>query len=112
MVRHYSRKCRTHSKIRLAGTVLVYDLSESLPHIGHGPNDVDVFPTHYLPIHQSAVRAVCWINAPTASTFGTLDYSTGPHIIASGGYDGCEMLTDLRQGSSSLLNRTRGATSL
>lgn len=95
----------------LSGSVLVYDLSESLYCDGRIIDPI-IFPTHYLPIHQSAVRAVCWINAPTTSLLGTLDYSTGPHIIASAGYDGCEILTDLREGSSNLLNRTRGSTFL
>jgi len=35
-----------------------------------------------------------------------------PTVIASGGYDGMECLTDIREGRRSVVNRTRGPSHL
>ena len=67
-----------------------------------------VIPTHYFSIHQSAVRTVRWIKEPAVSADGHPDFSGDPLIIASGGYDGCEIFTDIRDGIGNIANRTRG----
>jgi hypothetical protein len=64
-------------------------------------------PTHYFPVHQSAIRAIAWIKAPQARP-GESTVTAGPYIIASGGYDGVECITDIREGQGNAMNRTRG----
>lgn len=66
-----------------------------------------VFPTHYVPVHQSAIRAISWIRVPTMSGTGK-QTADNPTVVASGGYDGMECVTDLREGVGNVLNRTRG----
>lgn len=66
-----------------------------------------IFPTHYLTIHQSAIRALAWIRTPSESGSGPLT-AENPTVIASGGYDGVECLTDIRDPTGNTLNRTRG----
>lgn len=68
----------------------------------------DLLPTHNLSIHQSAIRALCWIKAPPSRPSGALRKDGNPTIIASGGYDGVECMTDIREGHGSVMNRTRG----
>ncbi|KAM6500158.1 hypothetical protein JOM56_003172 [Amanita muscaria] len=67
----------------------------------------DLLPTHYLSIHQSAIRALCWIKAPPSWPSGAVRKDGSPTIIASGGYDGVECITDIREGHGSVMNRTR-----
>ena len=69
----------------------------------------DLLPTHYLSIHQSAIRALCWIKAPPCLPSGAVLRNDNPTVIASGGYDGVECLTDIREGHGSVMNRTRGS---
>jgi transcription factor C subunit 6 len=68
----------------------------------------NILPTHYLTVHQSAIRAIAWIRAPPASSTGVPRTDQDPTVIASGGYDGVECLTDVREGSGCVTNRTRG----
>jgi WD40 repeat protein len=68
----------------------------------------DILPTHYLTIHQSAIRALAWIRAPALSGSGTSLIAEDPTVIASGGYDGVECLTDIRDPHGNVMNRTRG----
>lgn len=68
---------------------------------------LDILPTHHFTVHQSAVRVLAWARTPVSSGSGERT-ADNPTIIASGGYDGLECLTDIREVSGSLLNRTRG----
>ncbi|KAG6809966.1 hypothetical protein H0H92_013879 [Tricholoma furcatifolium] len=67
----------------------------------------DILPTHYITVHQSAIRAIAWIRAPAATASGTPRTDSDPTVIASGGYDGMECMTDIREGHGSVMNRTR-----
>ncbi|KAF7976766.1 hypothetical protein HWV62_5766 [Athelia sp. TMB] len=64
-------------------------------------------PTHYFNVHQSAIRALTWIRAPPVSTSGISMAQADPTVIASGGHDGMECITDLRAPQGNIINRTR-----
>jgi len=49
---------------------------------------------------------------PSSSGPGDPMLDEDPTIIASGGYDGMECLTDIREGRRSVVNRTRGSSHL
>lgn len=68
----------------------------------------DIMPTHFITVHQSAIRALAWVRAPPASPTGEIRNDLDPTIIASGGYDGTQCLTDIRQATGYTINRTRG----
>jgi transcription factor C subunit 6 len=78
-------------------------------------------PTHYIPVHQSAIRALAWVCAPPPSTVNTdadadtvadgMDYTSDPYIIASGGYDGVTALTPLPMRQGFVVTRTRAVIS-
>lgn len=68
----------------------------------------DLLPTHYIINHQSGVRALSWIRVPQTTSDGTPLTSEDPTVIASGGYDGVECLTDIRELAGHIMNRTRG----
>lgn len=70
----------------------------------------DLLPTHYITAHQSAIRAIAWIRAPSGSNSGVRTLDEDPTVIASGAYDGMECLTDIRVGRASVMNRTRGSS--
>ena len=70
----------------------------------------DLLPSHYLTVHQSAIRSITWVRAPPLSSSGQLRVDQDPTIIVSVGYDGLECLTDLREGRGTVMNRTRGTT--
>ncbi|KAH9484533.1 Transcription factor tau subunit sfc6 [Psilocybe cubensis] len=91
------------------GAILVYDIGSALRSYGDfsQPTIVDLLPTYYLLVHQSAVRALSWIRAPPCSSSGTPAIDQDPIVIASAGYDGMECLTDIREGRGSVMNRTR-----
>ncbi|KAG5644404.1 hypothetical protein DXG03_008571 [Asterophora parasitica] len=91
------------------GIIAVYDLGPCLKAID-SPNHPlinDLLPTHYLTVHQSAIRALAWIRAPPATSTGTPRTNGDPTVITSGGYDGMECMTDIREGHGSVMNRTR-----
>ncbi|KAJ7695972.1 hypothetical protein B0H17DRAFT_1198295 [Mycena rosella] len=91
------------------GTVAVYHLGQALK-ASCGPNPtlpVDILPSHYLTIHQSAIRALTWIRAPPSLPSGAPRVDADPTVIVTGGYDGLECLTDIREGHGSIMNRTR-----
>jgi len=73
-----------------------------------GPIVTDLRPSHYLTVHQSAIRALAWIQAPPSSASGEPNMDEDPTVIASGGYDGVECLLDIREGRGAIMNRTRG----
>ncbi|EJD05772.1 uncharacterized protein FOMMEDRAFT_104009 [Fomitiporia mediterranea MF3/22] len=87
------------------GSIAVYNIHEAL--VKDSTRDSEILPTHYLSIHQSAVRSIKWIPIPSAAADGSLKFTHSPTKIASGGYDGCEIVTDLRDGWGCILNRTR-----
>ena len=93
-----------------SGTIAVYTIKPALQMAAasdHGPV-TDLLPTHYLSVHQSAIRAVAWIRAPPSWPSGKSRFDQGPTMIASAGYDGVECLTDIREGRGAIMNRTRG----
>ncbi|KAF9218317.1 hypothetical protein BS17DRAFT_791722 [Gyrodon lividus] len=85
------------------GCIAVYDIKNALAS-GDGSN---ILPTHFISVHQSAIRALAWIPVPPASSTGVPATSGDPTVIASGGYDGVECLTDLREPHGNVVNRTR-----
>lgn len=54
------------------------------------------------------MRALAWIRAPPSSASGISLFTEDPTVIASGGYDGVECLTDIRDPHGNVMNRTRG----
>lgn len=52
-------------------------------------------------MHQSAIRTLTWVRVPDR-------HGNGPTVIASGGYDGLQCLTDIRELGGHVFNRTRG----
>ncbi|EIW84695.1 WD40 repeat-like protein [Coniophora puteana RWD-64-598 SS2] len=86
------------------GCIAIYDVGNAFKH-GHGP---DILPTHYLPTHQSAVRALSWVRVSPSSSSGEDEGEPNdPTVLASGGYDGTEVLTDIREVKGYVVNRTR-----
>lgn len=66
-------------------------------------------------MHQSAIRSITWILAAPVSTIGEIEKEKNPTIISTGGYDGCLMFLDLREGhytSGNVVNRARGLSLL
>ncbi|CAK5284390.1 unnamed protein product [Mycena citricolor] len=91
------------------GTLAVFHLGQVLKNCaGSNPALAQrVLPSHYLTIHQSAIRALTWIRAPPSLATGEPRTDGDPTVIATGGYDGLECLTDIRDGHGSIMNRTR-----
>ncbi|KAI0063453.1 hypothetical protein BV25DRAFT_1915354 [Artomyces pyxidatus] len=87
------------------GSIAVYDIGHAL-RAGKGP-ETGILPTHYISVHQSAIRALSWVRAPTLSGKGQILTGEDPTVLASGGYDGLECLTDIREPSGNIMNRTR-----
>lgn len=85
------------------GYVAVYDIGNAL----RTGQDRNILPTHYISIHQSAVRALAWIRVPPANGSGVPSTSEDPTVLATGGYDGLECLTDIREPHGNVVNRTR-----
>ncbi|KAK7048195.1 pre-mRNA splicing factor [Favolaschia claudopus] len=91
------------------GIIAVYHLGQVLKDCS-GPDPAlptDILPTHYLTVHQSAIRAIAWVRAPPSWPSGAPRLDGDPTVICSGGYDGLECLTDIREGHCSVMNRTR-----
>jgi transcription factor C subunit 6 len=86
----------------------VYNIAEALNTTGSSIDVItNILPTHYITVHQSAIRALAWIRVPPSSA-GVSCSELDPTVIASAGYDGLECLTDVREGSGCVMNRTRG----
>jgi len=85
------------------GYVAVYDIGHAI-RTDQGPN---ILPTHYISIHQSAVRALAWVRVPPTNGSGVPTTSEDPTVLATGGYDGLECLTDIREPHGNIVNRTR-----
>lgn len=96
------------------GIIAVYDLGRAIRSIvsPDAQTIVDLRPSHYLAAHQSAIRALAWIQAPPYSSSGEPALDDDPTVIASGGYDGVECLLDIREGRGAIMNRTRGELSI
>ncbi|KAJ7075875.1 hypothetical protein B0H15DRAFT_865619 [Mycena belliarum] len=91
------------------GTIVVYHLGQAFKE-SSAPNakfPIHILPSHYLTIHQSAIRALAWVRAPPSWPSGAPRVDADPTVIVSGGYDGLEVLTDIREGHGSIMNRTR-----
>ncbi|RXW16627.1 hypothetical protein EST38_g9226 [Candolleomyces aberdarensis] len=91
------------------GIIAVYDFGRAIRSIVNPDTDtiINLRPSHYLAIHQSAIRALAWIQAPPYSASGEPSLDDDPTVIASGGYDGVECLLDIREGRGAIMNRTR-----
>ncbi|THU84354.1 hypothetical protein K435DRAFT_733265 [Dendrothele bispora CBS 962.96] len=91
------------------GVIAVYDVGIALKQVKEALSEpiTDLLPTHYLTTHQSAIRALSWIRAPPSYPSGKPRVDENPTVIASGGYDGMECLSDIREGHGSVMNRTR-----
>ncbi|KAG1890874.1 hypothetical protein F4604DRAFT_1567577 [Suillus subluteus] len=85
------------------GFVAVYDIGHAV-RTGQGPN---MLPIHYISIHQCAVRALAWIRIPPTNGSGVPSISEDPTFLATGGYDGLECLTDIREPHGNIVNRAR-----
>ena len=68
----------------------------------------DILPQFYTSIHQSAIRAIAWMRIPPFSSQGSPLWDEDPVTIATGGYDGAQGFTDLRDAAMNEFNRTRG----
>ncbi|TFK17192.1 hypothetical protein FA15DRAFT_761163 [Coprinopsis marcescibilis] len=92
-----------------SGVIAVYDIAGPLASYKDPSTATitNIRPAYYLSIHQSAVRALAWIQAPPTSASGEACLTSHPTVIASGGYDGVECLTDIREGRGFIMNRTR-----
>ncbi|KAG6332021.1 hypothetical protein ID866_7067 [Astraeus odoratus] len=88
------------------GYIGVYNIGDALRK-GIGPSEDHIPPTHFICVHQSAIRAVTWIRVPPTKANGVLAMDEDPTVIASGGYDGVECLTDVREPYGHVVNRTR-----
>ncbi|TCD70271.1 hypothetical protein EIP91_004172 [Steccherinum ochraceum] len=86
------------------GHIAVYDVAAALQDTT-GTNH-RVLPTHYFAVHQSAIQAITWVRVPTKSATGE-NTADNPTVIATGGFDGQECLSDIRESTSVLINRTR-----
>ncbi|OBZ65716.1 Transcription factor tau subunit sfc6 [Grifola frondosa] len=90
--------------IAIGCSIAVYNIAQALK---SGPGAASgLLPTHYISVHQSAIRALAWVRAPGVSASGELTRDD-PTVIASGGYDGVECLTDIRDLYGNVMNRTR-----
>ncbi|KAI0831441.1 hypothetical protein BC628DRAFT_1336499 [Trametes gibbosa] len=87
------------------GSIAVYNVKKAL-HGEVNTQDQPLLPTHYFRVHQSAIRSLSWIRAPVYSPDGEVTEDS-PTVIASGGYDGVEYITDIRDMCGNVLNRTR-----
>ncbi|KAF7986658.1 hypothetical protein HWV62_26496 [Athelia sp. TMB] len=91
------------SSLPVYGNIAVFNIKKALE-----TNDpISRLPTHYFNVHQSAIRALTWIRAPPVSTSGISMAQADPTVIASGGHDGMECITDLRAPQGNIINRTR-----
>lgn len=92
------------------GVIAVYDVAKALQSFTDpdATTVTNLRPSHYMTVHQAAIRALAWIQAPSYSSSGEVLLNDDPTVIASGGYDGVECLLDLRDGRGAIMNRTRG----
>ena len=89
-----------------AGNIAVYNISTAL----YRQSSTPLLPTHYFTAHQSAIRSIAWVRAPVYDAEGE-ETSDDPTVLVSGGYDGVETITDIRDMCGNVMNRTRGEVS-
>ncbi|KAF9268824.1 hypothetical protein L218DRAFT_533061 [Marasmius fiardii PR-910] len=111
------------------GVIVVHDLASAFqavekpdtPTLTPSTHPHVMLPTHYITVHQCAIRALAWLRAPPQwylvqaadkKKGKNCEYPPGedwdcPTVIASGGYDGMECITDIRGGRGVVMNRTR-----
>ncbi|KAI0748428.1 hypothetical protein C8Q80DRAFT_1171827 [Daedaleopsis nitida] len=87
------------------GSIAVYNVANAL-HGDRTAHNQPLLPTHYFTVHQSAIRSLAWVRAPVYSASGD-ETADDPTVIVSGGYDGVECVTDIRDMSGNVMNRTR-----
>ncbi|KAF8516951.1 hypothetical protein BU17DRAFT_92339 [Hysterangium stoloniferum] len=85
------------------GFVAVYHVRQAL----ENPSSQPLRPTHYMPLHQSAIRTVSWAKVPPIAPSGKWQDDCDPTIFFSGGYDGAQTITDIRDMKGNIMNRTR-----
>ncbi|KAI0807842.1 WD40-repeat-containing domain protein [Fomes fomentarius] len=88
------------------GSIAVYDIARALDGRLRARNQLPLLPTHYFTVHQSAIRSLAWVRAPVFSASGE-QTPDNPTVIVSGGYDGVECVTDIRDMCGNVMNRTR-----
>ncbi|KAI1788392.1 hypothetical protein LXA43DRAFT_643457 [Ganoderma leucocontextum] len=84
------------------GNIAVYNIGTAI----YRQSATPLLPTHYFTVHQSAIRSIAWVRAPVCDAEGE-ETSDDPTVIASGGYDGVETITDIRDMCGNVMNRTR-----
>ncbi|KAH9930681.1 uncharacterized protein B0H18DRAFT_1083768 [Fomitopsis serialis] len=82
------------------GSIAVFNIADALK------RPEERTPTHYFVVHQSAIRTLAWVRAPVVSASGERS-ADHPTVITSGGYDGLECVTDIRDLVGNAINRTR-----
>ena len=80
--------------------------------MAHGMKEVEIRVKGPGSGRESAIRALAWIRVPPTDGSGVSSPSEDPTVIASGGYDGVECLTDIREPHGNVVNRTRGTFNL
>ncbi|KDQ10972.1 hypothetical protein BOTBODRAFT_115064 [Botryobasidium botryosum FD-172 SS1] len=92
------------------GLVIFYlDRTRLFPLIAHRADRLNcaILPNHYISVHQSLVRSVAWVRAPPFDAQGLPLTECDPTTIASASYDGCLIMTDLRELGGFSLFRVR-----
>ncbi|KAN0116627.1 hypothetical protein V8E52_005771 [Russula decolorans] len=85
------------------GVIAVYNFGRALRSPSERKQPFPAFttlPVGYYCVHQSAIRTLTWVRVPDR-------HGNGPTVIASGGYDGLQCLTDIRELGGHVFNRTR-----
>ncbi|GJJ12293.1 hypothetical protein Clacol_006534 [Clathrus columnatus] len=90
-------------KLELPSHLAIFQVKEAL----EDPSSRVLYPTHYVSIHQSAVRSIAWAKVPPRSPSGLPRTDGDPTVILSGGYDGVVMATDIRDLRGNIVYRTR-----
>ncbi|KAL0946421.1 hypothetical protein HGRIS_012644 [Hohenbuehelia grisea] len=91
------------------GSIAVYNVGQALCSLNGQENApiTGLSPTHYIPLHQSAIRSLTWIKSPPSSVLGEPRTDEDPTVLVTGGYDGSQCVTDIREGHGTVVNRTR-----
>ena len=66
-----------------------------------------MLPSHFYNAHQSAIRSLTWVRAPTHSADAEIT-SDEPTVLISAGYDGILHAKDMRSPCGNDVSRTRG----
>ncbi|KAI0345393.1 hypothetical protein BDW22DRAFT_1354319 [Trametopsis cervina] len=85
------------------GYIAVFDVAEALKN--PDPDEAPL-PTYYSSVHQSAIRSITWIRAPSSTSTGE-DSPGDPSVLVSASYDGMLGATDTRTPCGNEIYRTR-----